>query len=317
MLQILKTKDGQIDELSIDNIEKGSWINLVKPTPEEIKSVAEVINIDADYLRDALDLEERSRIEFDDNMMLIITNIPLMENEDNFDVIPLGLVLTPDYIVTVAVSENKILSFFNKDTEKLFNTTRRTKLLFQILFRSTKFYLRYLEFINRRTDKIEINLRRTMKNKALFQLFEVQKSLVYFTTALKNNGVVLEKLMRLKDNSNIYHLLKLHEDDVDMLEDVIIENKQALDMVEMHRNILESMMDAFASIISNNLNIVMKFLTSITIILAIPTMISSFWGMNFEHIPFSGHAYGFLYVSITAVIVAMFIGYRLWKKGMF
>ncbi len=316
MLQILKSKDGLIEELSLEKIEKGSWINLIKPTTDEIKEVAEVINVDAEYLRDALDVEERSRIEFDDNMMLIITNIPLMENEDNFDVIPLGIILTPDYIVTVAVSENKILSFFNKDTEKLFDTTRRTKLLFQILFRSTKFYLRYLEFINRRTEKIEVNLRRTMKNKALFQLFEVQKSLVYFTTALKNNGMVLEKLMRLKNNSGIHHLLKLNEDDVDMLEDVIIENKQALDMVEMHRNILESMMDAFASIISNNLNIVMKFLTSITIILAIPTMISSFWGMNVD-VPFQNLHHGFFYITITAGLVAIFIGYRLWRKGMF
>ncbi len=316
MLQILKTKEHKIEELSLETVEKGSWINLIKPTTEEIKDVAAAINIDAEYLRDALDLEERSRIEFDDNMMLIITNIPLMENEDNFDVIPLGIILTPDYIVTVAAAENKILSFFNKDTEKLFNTTLRTKLLFQILFRSTKFYLRYLEFINKTTERIEINLRRTMKNKALFRLFEVQKSLVYFTTALKNNGVVLEKLMRLRNNLNIHHLLILHEDDVDMLEDVIIENKQALDMVEMHRNILESMMDAFASIISNNLNIVMKFLTSITIILAIPTMISSFWGMN-VNVPLSHHPQGFFYISLSAGLAAVFIGYRLWRKDMF
>lgn len=316
MLQILKTKNNLIEELSLQKIEKGSWINLINPTNEEVKEVAETIKIDADYLRDALDVEERSRIEFDDNMMLIITNIPIMENEDNFDAIPLGIILTPDYIITVAVFENKILSFFNKDTEKLFNTSNRTKLLFQILFRSTKFYLRYLEFINKRTDKIEINLRKTMKNKALFQLFEVQKSLVYFTTALKNNGIVLEKLMRLSANRSIHHLLKLHEEETDILEDVIIENKQALDMVEMHRNILESMMDAFASIISNNLNMVMKFLTSVTILLAIPTMISSFWGMNVD-VPFSHLPFGFFYVALSAFGLAFFIGYKLWRKGMF
>lgn len=316
MLQILKTKNHNIEELSLNKIEKGSWINLINPTNEEIKEVAETIHIDADYLRDALDVEERSRIEFDDNMMLIITNIPIMENEDNFDVIPLGIILTPHYIITVGVLENKILSFFNKDTEKLFDTTKRTNLLFQILFRSTKFYLRYLEFVNKRTEKIEVNLRKTMKNKALFQLFEVQKSLVYFTTALKNNGIVLEKLMRLSTNQNINNLLKLQEEEVDILEDVIIENKQALDMVEMHRNILESMMDAFASIISNNLNMVMKFLTSVTILLAIPTMISSFWGMNVE-VPFSHHSYGFFYIAIVAFSIASFIGYKLWKKGMF
>lgn len=315
MLQILKTQDNKIIEFSLENIEKGSWINLIKPTSEEIIDVAKKIDIDSDYLRDALDIEERSRIEFDDNVMLIITNIPIMENEDNFDALPLGIILTPDYIVTVAAAENKILSFFNKDTEKLFNTKNKTRFLFQILFRSTKFYLRYLEFINKRTEKIEINLRRTMKNKALFQLFEVQKSLVYFTTALKNNGIVLEKIMRLKNNTNIMHLLKLNEEDADMLEDVIIENKQALDMVEMHRTILESMMDAFASIISNNLNMVMKFLTSVTIILAIPTMISSFWGMN-VHVPLSQHPEGFMIITLLAVVISALIGYKFWKKGM-
>lgn len=316
MLQILKTKNSRLEELSLDNIEKGSWINLIRPTTEEIREVALKTNIDTDYLRDALDVEERSRIEFDDNLMLIITNIPIMEDEDNFDALPLGIILTPDYIISVTLCENKILSFFNKDTEKLFNTNNRVKLLFQILFRSTKFYLRYLEFINKRTEKIEVNLRKTMKNKALFQLFEVQKSLVYFTTALKNNGIVLEKIMRLKNNSNIHHILKLHNEDIDVLEDVIIENKQALDMVEMHRNILESMMDAFASIISNNLNIVMKFLTSVTIILAVPTMLASFWGMN-VNVPLTGHPHGFALIVTMAIILASLIGYKFWKKGMF
>lgn len=316
MLQILKTQEDKITEITLDNLEKGSWINLIKPTREEIASVAAKINIDADYIRDALDVEERSRIEFDDNMMLIITNIPVMQDEDNFDALPLGIILTPELIITVSLSENKVLSFFNKDTEKLFDTADRPQLLFKILFRATKFYLRYLEFINKRTDRIEVNLRKTMKNKALFHLFEVQKSLVYFTTALKNNGIVLEKLMRLKSNTNIQHVLKLDEDDIDILEDVIIENQQALDMVEMHRNILESMMDAFASIISNNLNIVMKFLTSITIVLAVPTMVASFWGMNVS-VPLANNPHGFLFILVGAMAFASFIGYKLWKKDMF
>lgn len=316
MLQILKTIDGQIVEQNLEDIERGAWINLIKPTTDEIKEVAAKINIDADYLRDALDVEERSRIEFDDNLMLIITNIPIMEDEDNFDAIPLGVILTPDYFITVTLYENKILSFFSKDTEKLFNTNKRTNLLFQILFRSTKFYLRYLEFINKQTEKIEVDLRKTMKNKALFKLFEVQKSLVYFTTALKNNGIVLEKLVRLGNNTTLKNLFTLNEDDLDMIEDVIIENKQALDMVEMHRNILESMMDAFASIISNNLNMVMKFLTSVTIILAIPTMISGFWGMNVK-VPLSNHPLGFVLIALLAFLISAFIGYKFWRKGMF
>lgn len=165
------------------------------------------------------------------------------------------------------------------------------------------------------SEEIEEELRKTMKNKALFQLFEVQKSLVYFTTALKDNYVVLQKLMRLtKSGKNT--LLKFSEDDIDILEDVIIENKQALEMVEMHRNILENMMDAFASIISNNLNIVMKFLTSIAIIFAIPTMFSSFWGMNVA-VPFASQPYGFLIVSAISLVAAILAAIFFAKKGMF
>ena len=188
--------------------------------------------------------------------------------------------------------------------------------MLDILFRSTKFYLRYLNYIYKQSEEIEEELRKTMKNKALFQLFEVQKSLVYFTTALKDNYVVLQKIMRLTQSSKQNSLLKFGEDDIDLLEDVIIENKQALEMVEMHRNILENMMDAFASIISNNLNTVMKFLTSIAIIFAIPTMFSSFWGMNVA-VPFALNHYGFLIVSAISLIAAILAALFFAKKGMF
>ena len=298
MLQIFKTQeDKSLKELSIQEFEPGSWFNLIKPTADEIKEVAQALNIEADFLRDSLDSEERSRIEIDDDKLLIITNIPMMEDENSFDTLPLGIIMTPQNMATVSLKENRIISFFNQDTAKLFNTADKTKFMFQILFRSTKFYLRYLEHINRHTDRIEIDLRRTMKNKALFQLLEVQKSLVYFTTALKDNGHVLEEIE-------------------DLMEDVIIENKQAIEMVEMHRNILESMMDAFASIISNNLNIVMKFLTSVTIILAIPTMVASFWGMNVD-VPMGGNHIAFGIIILVSLILAAVIGLILAKKGLF
>lgn len=317
MLQIFKTQeDKSLKELSIDEFEKGSWFNLIKPTADEIKDVAAVLNIEADFLRDSLDSEERSRIEIDDDKLLIITNVPMMEDENRFDTLPLGVIMTPDNIVTVSLKENRIISFFNQDTTKLFNTADKTKFLFQILFRSTKFYLRYLEHINRHTDRIEIDLRRTMKNKALFQLLEVQKSLVYFTTALKDNGHVLEKLSRFKKIQSFGTFITYNEEIEDLMEDVIIENKQAIEMVEMHRNILESMMDAFASIISNNLNIVMKFLTSVTIILAIPTMVSSFWGMNVD-VPLVGNHLAFGVIIVMSIIFAAVIGMVLAKKGLF
>ncbi len=317
MLQIFKTlEDKTLKEFSIEEFEKGSWFNLIKPTADEIKDVAAALNIEADFLRDSLDSEERSRIEIDDDKLLIITNVPMMEDENSFDTLPLGIIMTPHNIVTVSLKENRIISFFNQDTTKLFNTADKTRFLFQILFRSTKFYLRYLEHINRHTERIEVDLRRTMKNKALFQLLEVQKSLVYFTTALKDNGRVLEKLSRFKKIDRFQNFIEYNEEIEDIMEDVIIENKQAIEMVEMHRNILESMMDAFASIISNNLNIVMKFLTSVTIILAIPTMVASFWGMN-VNVPMGANHLAFFIIIIMSLVLTAVVGVILARKGLF
>lgn len=315
MIEILKTEGNKLVELGINEAQSGSWFNLIAPAYDEIQKVSLVLNLDESFLRNSLDVDERSRIEIEEDSVLIITNIPIMEDEGAYDTLPLGIIFTRTGFITVSSKKNKVISSFNKDTAGSFNTQDKTKFLLDILFRSTKYYLRYLNYIYKQSEQIEEELRKTMKNKALFQLFEVQKSLVYFTTALKDNYVVLQKLMRLtKSGKNT--LLKFSEDDIDILEDVIIENKQALEMVEMHRNILENMMDAFASIISNNLNIVMKFLTSIAIIFAIPTMFSSFWGMNVA-VPFASQPYGFLIVSAISLVAAILAAVFFAKKGMF
>ncbi len=318
MIEISKTdENNNLVELNISEAQSGSWFNLTDPTDEEMQKVSLLLNLDDGFLRNSLDADERSRIEFEDGHLLIITNIPIAEEkEGNFDALPLGIIFTPTSFITVCSQENRIINSFNKETAKFFNTSDKTKFMLHILFRATKFYLRYLNSINHQTDMIEKNLRRTMKNKALFKLFEVQKSLVYFTTALKDNYMVLQKILRLSKTKNIERLMKFTEEDIDLLEDVIIENKQALEMVEMHRNILENMMDAFASIISNNLNIVMKRLTSITIILAIPTMFASFWGMNVE-LPTIGFMSGFWFVFLISIVVAILAGGIFAKKGMF
>ncbi|MBQ7287423.1 MAG: magnesium transporter CorA family protein, partial [Candidatus Gastranaerophilales bacterium] len=248
--------------------------------------------------------------------LLIITNIPIMEDEGAYDTLPLGIIFTQRGFITVSSKKNNIISSFNKDTSASFDTRNKTKFLLDILFRSTKYYLRYLNNIYKKSEEIEEELRKTMKNKALFQLFEVQKSLVYFTTALKDNYMVLQKILKISQSAKQNTLLKFSEDDIDLLEDVIIENKQALEMVEMHRSILENMMDAFASIISNNLNIVMKFLTSIAIIFAIPTMFSSFWGMNVA-VPFASNEYGFYIVGMISLLAAIAAAIFFAKKGMF
>ena len=227
------------------------------------------------------------------------------------------ILFTPESIITVCSRENKIISSFNADTAKFFDTRKKANFMLSILFRAAKFYLRYLNIINKQTDSIEDSLRKTTHNKALFQLMEIQKSLVYFTTSLKDNQLVLQKLLRIvnTNTANLQAILKFTEDDIDMLEDVIIENKQASEMVEMHRTILESMMDCMASIINNNLNLVMKFLASITIILSIPTMIGSFWGMNVP-MPFGENNLGFLIVILISILATCLAAVFFNRKGM-
>lgn len=316
MIEILKTTDNKLIELGINEAQSGSWFNLINPSYDEIQKVSLILNLDESFLRNSLDVDERSRIEIEDDCLLIITNIPIMEDEGAYDTLPLGIIFTQRGFITVTSKKNRIISSFNKDTAASFDTKNKTKFLLDILFRSTKYYLRYLNNITKQSEEIEEELRKTMKNKALFQLFEVQKSLVYFTTALKDNYMVLQKIMRISQSSKQNSLLKFSEDDIDLLEDVIIENKQALEMVEMHRNILENMMDAFASIISNNLNIVMKFLTSIAIIIAIPTMFYSFWGMNVS-LPFANNEFGYMIILTMSLFAAIGAAFFFARKGMF
>ena len=199
---------------------------------------------------------------------------------------------------------------------KTFDTRERTKFLLSILYKITQFYLRYLAIINRKTEHIEDQLRQTTNNQELFQLIDIQKSLVYFTTALRDNHLVLEKILRMVKSPATSKILAFTEDDVDLLEDVIVENKQAIEMVDMHRSILEGMMDGFASIINNNVNLVMKFLAAITIVLSIPTMLASFWGINVA-VPAAGLEFGFWIVIALSALATLMVIIYFRKKGMF
>lgn len=316
MLEITKTSDsGELETLNLNQAVSGSWFNLINPTREEIQKVSLVLGLDESFLNNSLDADELSRMDFEDGNLLIITNVPVMDDEGNFDTLPLGLVFTPESIITVCSHENKIINSFNAETTKFFDTRNKANFMLNILFRAAKFYLRYLNIINKQTENIENSLKKTTHNKALFQLMEIQKSLVYFTTALKDNQLVLQKLLRMVNTQSLQRILKFTEDDIDMLEDVIIENKQAAEMVEMHRTILESMMDCMASIINNNLNLVMKFLAAITIIMSIPTMIGSFWGMNVP-MPFGSNHFGFLFVIIISILATCIVAIFFNRKGM-
>lgn len=316
MLKVCKNDAGNFQELTLQTLVKGSWIGCINPTAEELSAVAEATDVPLDFLKAALDEEERSRIELEDHCILVLTNIPVMLGETNYDTLPLGIIISEDHIITVCLENNPVFSEFNRDSSRSFNTAKRTRFLFQILYKSATYYLRYLRQINKQTDQIEIDLRKSMKNQEIFQLMDLQKGLTYFTASLRSNGVVMDRLLRLRSNSQSQHLVKMYEEDEDLLEDVIIENNQAIQMVEMYTNILTSMTDSFASIISNNLNMVMKFLASMTIMLAIPTMLASFWGMNVP-VPLKDNPLGFIFVLIAACIIAGISGFVLWKKEMF
>jgi magnesium transporter len=307
----LTNEDRKIEK--INEITKGCWINMISPSEDEINLVANKLNIPMDYIKDALDDEERSRIEREDNSVLIIVDFPYITHDDAglpiYETIPIGMVITDECFITVSLKETPILGDFYNNKIKGFFTNKKTRFSLQILFSIATYYLRYLKQINKKTDEIERGLHQSMKNKELYALLALEKSLVYFTTSLKSNKIVLEKLLRLSH-------LKMYDEDKELLEDVIIETQQAIEMGEIYSSILSGMMDAFASVISNNLNIVMKFLTSITIILALPTMIASFFGMNVE-LPFQHNSYAFSIILLIVLLLSCVTIFIFWKKKLF
>ncbi len=313
MILIFKTEDGVVRQL--DEAESGCWIALTDPTATEILEIAEKYDIDPDHLRAPLDEEERSRIEIEDNYNLVLVDIPVMEErseKDWYTTIPLGIVMGPDYIITVCLEENPILTAFMDGRVRDFHTYMKTRFVLQVLYRNASQYLQYLRIIDKKSDAIGENLHKSQRNQELIELLELEKSLVYFTTSLRSNEVVLEKLMR---NEKI----KKYPEDTELLEDVIIENKQAIEMANIYSGILNGTMEAFASIISNNLNLVMKFLTTVTIVMSIPTMIASFYGMNVNSagMPFANDPYGFCIVLAFTAVLSAVVAWIFSKKNLF
>lgn len=317
MLKIYKSlESGPLEELNLKTLERGAWINIVAPTPYELKVVSNLTEVEPDFLRSALDNEERSHIDVEDNSIMVLTNLPVMHGPEMYDTLPLAIILTTDYIITVCLSDTPVLSEFNQQTSNSFRTYKKTRFLLQLLYKSATYYLRYLRQIDKLSDEIEIKLRDSLQNREILRLLELQKALTYFNASLRSNAAVLDKLMRIRSNHNVQNIIKVYEEDEDLLEDVIIENKQAREMGDMYSTILSRMADTFSSIMSNNLNLVMRFLTAVTIILAIPTAISGFFGMNVS-IPFADNPLGFFYVSLIAIVMAVGCAILLWRKNMF
>lgn len=312
MIRIYNT-DLETDKLEeVQEIKKGVWINLVNPSESEIKRVCNELNIEEDFIRYPLDYDEQARIDIEDNMTLFVIDVPIVEDtkdDRTYTTMPLGVIIVgDDYFITVSLRRNKVIDAFEKNRIRSFYTYKKTRFLLQILYLNSACYLDNLKKINKEQEATVLLLQESMKNRDLIQLSNLQNSLIYITTSLKSNEIVMEKTLRGK-------VLKMYEEDEDILEDAIIENKQAIEMSKTYSDILTSTMDAYSSIISNNLNGVMKFLTSLTILISVPTLIASIWGMN-VNVPFGNSPYGFGIMMGISAAVAIIAFIWLKKKDM-
>lgn len=293
------------------DLKKGNWINMISPTEEEIQRVCAALQIKQDFIRYSLDEEEKARIdtEDDDNTTLYIIDIPVIESDRTrrvYVTMPIGVIFVrDDYIITVSQKNNDIIKEIKIENVI---TYKKSRFLLQILYANSKKFLSLLYKINKELESTENKLKNSLQNEGLLKMLDLEKSLVYLTTSLKSNEVVMEKTARGK-------IIKLYEEDEDLLEDAIIENKQAIEMAKIYSDILSGTMDTYASIISNNLNAVMKILTSVTFILAIPTLIASIWGMNVD-LPFQREPLGFLIITVFSIIMCIVATIWLKRKHM-
>jgi len=320
-MKVYKTRNGRIlEESSLE--EENLWIELVNPTEEEISLVSDKFGIRIEFLKASLDYDESSRIDIDDQQILILVNMPIVEHEElpvMYNTVPFGIIITEEMLVTVSLEESQLtLDLIRSHPD--YNTNNRTRLALELLYNIARLFLKYLKDIDKRSVEIEQGVKKSLRNEELVKLLNLEKSLVYFTTSLKSNEFVLERFKRFylkrardKEVKLTKEILEINDEDEEFLEDVIIENKQAIDMADVYSNILGNTMDAFATIISNNLNIVMKFLAIITLVLAIPSIITSYYGMNIA-LPYQKSPLAYLGIIVISCIVMVIVAYILIKK---
>lgn len=310
MIKILRLAENKF--IPTDKIERHCLINVVNPETDELEKLTGEMLIPSDFLTDPLDIDERARIESEDGFLLIVLRLPKYHEGSDipFTTFPAGIILTKDDTIVI-VSSADITGILDLSSGKLKGIAdgKRSSVVLHMFLRTALLYLRHLKEINRRTGEIERELQKSTKNEELIKLLNIEKSLVFFTTSLKSNELMMERLMKTEQ-------LKLTPNDRDRLEDVLIDNRQAIEMANIYSNILSGMMDAFASVISNNLNVVMKILTSITIILMIPTLTSSIYGMNIE-LPFQHSPHSFIIVTGISFCVSVLCVLLFYKKRWF
>lgn len=310
MIKIYKTNNEKLDVL--ETITANCWIDLVNPTEAEIDQVIEKTKIDRDLINKMLDENELPRIETSGDSTLVVIDAPVRdeEDEDEYATFPLGIILSDrNYIVTVSTKKVTVLHDFRHSHVKNFRTAKKSRFLIQILGKTSAQYLKILNKVYKEIEKKEDKLERSTKNEDLIDLLATEKTLVYFTTSLKENDLVLERL--ISGNT-----IRLYEGDSDMLEDAMIENRQAIDMAKIYQDILSSITGTYATVVSNNLNDVMKFLAGITVVLSVPTIISSFMGMNVPFGDFDDGPMSWLVLLIASALASVVVFILMKKKGL-
>ena len=310
MFTILKNTENGL--VTLHELIAGSWVHAVDPAPDEIAYLQSGVGAPPDFITYPLDLDERARTEKDNGAILIVLRIPHFQGisaDVPYATMPLGIVLTDKLIVTICRTANGVVQELLDGRVKGLSTAKRNRFVLHLLLASAQKYLSYLREINKTVDALEDRLQLSLRNREVLELLKYQKSLTYFMTALKQNELMMQRLQRSR-------LFEMYPDDEDLLDDVLTEIQQAIEMTSISSNILSQMMDAFASIISNNLNAVMKFLASVTIVLSVPTMIASFFGMN-VHIPMEDQPVAFLAIILMSVATSLFIAYIFVKRDWF
>lgn len=308
MLTICKTTEQGLEK--IETIANGAWVNVVGPTPEEMEKLVNW-GMDMDYINYSLDQDEMPRMERDEEYTFILLRIPIHQPESDipYNTVPLGIMILGNRIITVCRYESDIIKVLSNGKYRLMKTGKRYRLALYIFLETAARYLNLLRDINRATELVEDRLQKSTQNRELLELLKYQKSLTYFATALRSNEVMMERVQRTQ-------LFNYYEEDQDLLEDVLTENQQAIQMTSINTEILSSMMDAFASIISNNLNVVMKALAALTIILNMPAIVAAFYGMNVA-LPGEGHPLAFLTVIGISLGLTAVATYYFYKRNWF
>ncbi len=294
--------------VEVETLAQAHWIDVKAPyDTEEITKLSEALEVPVDFITDSFDIDERSRYEREDNAKLILVNSPLLnedavENEAIYFTLPIGIILTDHHIVTVSAKDNPILQKFRASGVKNMDILDRKWFVLQIFEQNVFSFLECLKRLNLKRNLIEQELYNSSRSKELKQLLRIEKSLVYFVNSLSANELLKMKIKR----TNFMDITNFEEHS-DLFEDIIIDNSQALEMSNVYTNILGGTMEAYAAIVSNNMNVFIHRLTIITIILMVPTLVASFYGMNLSHIPFTDHKYAFYYILLFSLVLGFFL----------